>query len=145
VTDVHDDDRPDGGREPRGIRRLRLAMAAGLSFMTALHLLRPALFVPMVPAWIPGDPELLHGAATAAEGLSAVLLWNRRTARAGGLLAALTFIGVFPANVEAVRLGGYAQAPGWLSTRTAAVLRLPLQLPLIWWAGRISRGQSSGV
>lgn len=131
----HDED------EPRTVRRIRHGLATLLSGMTVLHLARPELFLGMVPRWLPGTREQLHGAATAAEGLSAVLLWSPATRRVGGAAAALTFLGVFPANVDAVLRGGYRGAPGWLSTRAAAVARLPLQVPLVWWAVRVMRGR----
>ena len=109
--------------------------------MTALHVAKPELFLGMVPRWLPGTREQLHHAATVAEGVSALLLWLPRTRRLGGAAAALTFLGVFPANVDAVRRGGYAGAPGPLSSRAAAVARLPLQAPLVWWALRVMRGR----
>jgi len=108
------------------------------------HVLRPGWFLPMVPRWLPGEPRRLHAAATAAEGAAALLLVDRRSARAGGLLALATLVGVYPANLEAVRLGGYRGAPGWLGTRTAAVLRLPLQVPLWWLAWRVARDAARG-
>ena len=120
-------------------RRLRLALAALLGTSTLAHLARPELFVPMIPRWVPGDRRHVHALATAAEAVAAVLLARRRTARAGGWAAAAVFVGVLPANVQAVVDGGYAAAPGWLSSRTAAVLRLPLQAPLVAAAVRVAR------
>ncbi len=123
------------------MRRIRHGLAALLSFMTVLHVTRPELFLGMIPRWLPGSRERWHTAATAAEGVSAGLLWSRRTRRLGGALAALTFLGVFPANVDAAVRGGYRGAPGVLGTRAAAIARLPLQLPLVWWAVRVARGR----
>lgn len=127
--------------ETDGLRRTRRGLAGLLTFMTVLHLTKPELFLPMVPRWLPGDRERLHDAATLAEGISAALLWSHRTRRLGGAAAAVTFVAVFPANIDAVVRGGYRGTPGWLSTRAAAIARLPLQLPLIWWAVRVMRGR----
>ena len=127
--------------EPRDVRRIRHGLAALLTFMTSLHVARPELFLGMVPRWLPGTREQLHTAATVAEGVSAALLWSRRTRRLGGAAAAATFLGVYPANVDAVLQGGYRGAPGPLGTRAAAIARLPLQLPLVWWAIRVFRGR----
>lgn len=127
--------------EPDHVRRTRHGLAALLTFMTVLHVARPELFLGMVPRWLPGTRRQLHDAATLAEGVSAALLWSSRTRRAGGAAAALTFLGVYPANVDAVLRGGYAGAPGWLSSRAAAIARLPLQVPLVWWAVRVMRGR----
>ncbi len=124
---------------PRTVDRLRICLAVGLGGMTLLHVLRPEPFVEMVPTWLPGDRELLHGAATVAEGLSAALLSRRRTAGIGGWLAAATFVAVFPANIDAVLRGGYEAAPGLLSSRAAAIARLPLQLPLVAAAVTVAR------
>jgi uncharacterized membrane protein len=76
-----------------------------------------------------------------AEGVSAALLWSSRTRRLGGAAAAATFLAVFPANLDAAVQGGYRGAPGWLSSRAAAIARLPLQLPLLWWAVRVMWGR----
>ena len=125
--------------ETRGQRTARLGRAAFLGGMTVLHLARPRAFESMVPRWLPGSRRTWNLAATAAEGTSAALLARRRTARSGGRLALLTMLGVYPANVEAVRLGGYRGLPGWAGTRQAALARLPLQVPLLWWAWRVAR------
>lgn len=127
--------------EPAELRRRRRGLAALLSIAAMAHVLRPQWFLGMIPSWIPGGRERLHTLATVAEGVTAALLWVPRTARAGGALAAATFLGVFPANVEAVRRGGYRGAPGWLATRGAAIARLPLQVPLVWWSLRVMRGR----
>lgn len=127
--------------EPEDLRRIRRGLAGLLTFMTVLHVARPELFLSMIPRWLPGDRERLHDAATVAEGISAALLWSRRTRRAGGAAAAATFLAVYPANVDAAVRGGYRGAPGWLSTRAAAIARLPLQVPLVWWAVRVMRGR----
>ena len=37
------------GDEPTEVRRIRLGLAALLSFMTALHVARPQLFLSMIP------------------------------------------------------------------------------------------------
>lgn len=129
------------GQEPADIRRIRRGLAGFLTFMAALHVLRPELFLAMIPRWVPGDRRTVNGLAGAAEGLSAALLWSGRTRRVGGALAATTFVAVFPANVDAAVRGGYRGAPGWLGTRSAAMARLPLQVPLVWWALRVMRGR----
>lgn len=129
----------DGAREATRDRALRLGLAAFLGAMTVLHLVEAETFEAMVPTWLPGSPTSWNLLATTGEGASAALLASRRTARAGGYLAAATFVGVFLANVEAARIGGYPMATGWLGTRTVAVARLPLQIPLVLWALRVAR------
>lgn len=125
--------------ETTGQRRSRLALAAGLGAMTVLHLAVPEAFERMIPSWLPGDPTGWNLAATAAEGTSAVLLSRERTAGLGGRLALATFLGVWVANIQAAVDGGYRGVPGWLGSSEAAWVRVPLQLPLLWWAARIAR------
>ncbi len=126
--------------EPGLDRALRLGLAAVLGGMTVLHLVEADTFEAMVPTWLPGSPTTWNLLATAGEGASAALLARRATARTGGYVAAATFVGVFVANVEAARTGGYPMFSGWFSTRTAAIVRLPLQVPLVLAALRVARG-----
>ena len=93
----------------------------------------------MVPAWVPGSPRVWNLATTVAEAGAAGLLVRWRTSHLGGWVAAGTFGVVGVANVQAVVDGGMSALPGRLSTRWAAVVRLPLQLPLIWWAWQVAR------
>ena len=125
--------------ETTGQRRARYALAGGLAAMTVLHLARPRLFEAMIPDWLPGDATPWNLAATAAEGTSAALLARRETAALGGKLAFAPFLGVWIANIQAAVDGGYRGAPGWLGSPEAAWLRVPLQLPLLWWTARIAR------
>ncbi|MFP5310734.1 MAG: hypothetical protein ACLGIR_14280 [Actinomycetes bacterium] len=120
-------------------RAARLGLAALLGGAAVAHVVRPGWFEAMVPDVLPGSASFWNLASAAAEGASALLLSRRSTARAGGVLAAVTLVGVFPANVQAVVDGGYGAAPGWLSTRAAAIARLPLQVPLVWWAVSVAR------
>lgn len=126
----------DGTRPTDLVRRL---LAGLLVVSTVAHVRRPDWFVPLIPSWVPGDPEAVHVLATVAEGASAALLSTRRTARAGGWLAAAVFVGVFPANVQAALDGGYRVLPGWAGSEAAAWLRLPLQLPLVAAAVHVAR------
>ena len=127
--------------EAPDLRRRRHGLAALLTVAAVSHVVRPEWYLPMVPSWLPGGRERLHALATVAEAASAALLWRRRTRHIGGAAAAATFLGVYLANIEAVRRGGYTGAPGWLGTRAAAVARLPLQVPLVWWSVRVWRGR----
>lgn len=119
-------------------RRLRRGLAGLLGAAAVSHLVAPASFETLVPRWLPGAPRGWNLAATAAEVLSAVLLARRSTARTGGWVALLTFAGVWVANLEAARRGGYPGLPPPLDGPVAAWLRVPLQLPLLWWSYRIA-------
>ena len=65
----------------------------------------------------------------------AALLWTYKPRRAGGLLAALLFIAVFPANIQ-MALDARKQSA---QRKAIAYARLPLQLPLICSALKIWR------
>lgn len=125
--------------ERRSRRRSRLLLAGVFGFMTVLHLAVPKPFERLVPDWLPGSPALWNYAATAAEAASAALLARRDTARLGGMVAFATFAIVWIANLQSAIDGGTPGAPGWLGSPTAAWLRVPLQLPLLWWAWTHSR------
>lgn len=120
-------------------RRGRYVLAGALGAMTVLHLVQPRAFEAMIPPWLPGSPSTWNLAATAAEGTSAVLLARERTAGFGGRAAFATFAVIWVANIQAAIDGGYRGVPGWLGGAQAAWLRVPLQLPLLWWSARIAR------
>ncbi len=72
----------------------------------------------------------------AAELACAAAVANRRTRRVGATLAAVLFVVVFPANLQmAVDSRGASTLDQFLAWG-----RLPLQLPLVWWALRVRRG-----
>lgn len=100
------------------------------------HFLRPRGYDRIVPAGLP--PRLTTLASGVAELGIAAGLAVPATRRAAGWAAAALFLAVFPANVTMAR--GLLDSPR--STRAArlvAVLRLPLQAPLVAWAVRVGR------
>lgn len=126
----------------RRARWSRWLLAALLTATGLAHVALPEAFERIIPRWLPGSPQLLNQLATAAELSSAALLVSRRTAHAGGALAFATLAGVWIANVQAAVDGGYRGLPGWLGGPVVAWVRLPLQLPLLWWAATIARNTS---
>lgn len=108
------------------------------------HVVRPEFFEPMVPDVLPGTARTWNLASAGVEALAALLLAVPPTRRVGGWLAAATFVGVLPANVQAAVNGGYPALPAPLDGPVAAWLRLPLQVPLIWLGVRVARRDSPG-
>jgi uncharacterized membrane protein len=100
-----------------------------------LHFLVPKPFDDIVPAELPGNARLYTYASGMAELSIGALLLPRRTRRTAALAAVLLFIGVFPANVNMVRLWWDKPWP----MRVAALARLPLQIPMIATALKIRR------
>jgi uncharacterized membrane protein len=112
-------------------QRMRLAMALALFLVGADHWLNPGRYLPMMPPWIPPHLELVlfTGAAEIAGGAGLLIPKLRRLA---GVMLALYFVAVFPANLHNALNGlsveGLPQA-AWYYW-----LRLPFQPLAIWWA-----------
>jgi uncharacterized membrane protein len=113
------------------IRFILRVVFPALLFLTAgvLHFAQPALYLSIVPPQL-GHAQLivaLSGAAELAGGIG-LLIPATRNAAAIGLIALL--VAVWPANIYmAIMAHAFANvAPAWVIW-----LRVPLQLPLIWW------------
>jgi uncharacterized membrane protein len=107
-----------------------LLLGAGFAVAGALHLVRPAPYIRIMPPWLPAAAllVLISGLAEIAGGLG-ILLPFTRVAAGWGLIALL--VAVFPANVQML-LGALSHhaSRGWIALLVA---RLPLQIVLIWW------------
>ena len=103
-------------------------VAAGVA-----HLVVPGAYARIVPRVL-GNPRAYVYASGVAQIAGGVLLALPRTRRAGGWLVAAVLVGVFPANVQAALDGGVLGADAPLESALAGWLRLPLQVPLVWWA-----------
>ena len=121
------------------MRASRLTAAGGLvALLTStgvLHFAAPEQFDAIVPEQLPGAARTWTHLSGAAELVIAALLAYHRTRRLGGLLAALLFVAVFPANVKMAL--DWSDRPAWM--RALAYGRLPLQIPLVLWAVLVSR------
>lgn len=110
-------------------------MGASLVGMGILHFAVPKPFDTIVPTELPGDARVYTHASGVAEVAVGALLIAPRTRRIGALAAIALFLGVFPANVNMVRL--WKDKP--LPMRIGALARLPLQIPMIIQAYKIYR------
>ncbi len=108
------------------------AMLMGIG---TVHFLAPTPFDTIVPAELPGSARFYTYASGVAEIAVGALLLPRRTRRSAALAAVLLFLGVFPANINMVRLWWDKPWP----MRIAAIARLPLQIPMITTALKIRR------
>jgi uncharacterized membrane protein len=95
----------------------------------------PKPYDTMVPAELPGSQRLYTCASGMAELASGALLLSPRTRKLGALSAVAVFVGVFPANLNLVRL--WRDKP--LFMRLGAIARLPLQIPMITQAFKVYR------
>jgi len=114
----------------------RLLLAAFFVVAGILHFLFPEPYMRMVPPLLPWPMAIVwvSGVAEILGGIGLLFSQSRRPA-AWGLV--LLLIAVFPANIYmAVAHVHYARL---LGQNWAQWLRLPLQLPLIFWAWRYTR------
>ena len=110
-------------------------MGALLVGMGAVHFVAPKPFDTIVPAELPGSPRFYTLASGVAEAATGAMLIAPRTRRVGALAAIALFVGVFPANVNSVRV---LWNKGW-PARIATIARLPLQVPMITQALKVYR------
>ena len=110
-------------------------IAALLLGVGTIHFVAPKPFDDIIPVELPGSPRFYTYASGVAElGIGAALL-VRSTRRLAALAAVALFIGVFPGNLNMVRLWWDKPWP----MRILALARLPLQIPMITEALKIHR------
>jgi uncharacterized membrane protein len=101
-----------------------LYIAAGI-----LHFVRPRIYLSIMPEYLPFPIQLIYISGL-FEILSGLLLLFPSTRIPGAWLTIFTLIIVFPANIQmAVTFYKGSNPYLWV-----ALLRLPLQFALIWWA-----------
>lgn len=116
----------------------RLVMGVLYIGAGTLHFLATQTYASVVPAYLPAHRELVYisGAAEILGGIGVLIpdTWiPLRRPAAWGII--LLLIAVFPANVTMItEHSRFPSVPLW-----AAWLRLPLQLPLIYWAWLYTR------
>ncbi len=117
---------------PRGAALLTLGFVAS----GTVHLVKPEVFEPLMPSWVPAHREVILGSGV-AELACAAGLAVPATRRAAGWASALLLLGVYPGNIKMA-----VDASRTRSTRFKAIAygRLPLQLPMIRAALRAARG-----
>ncbi|CDO10243.1 membrane protein [Mycolicibacterium cosmeticum] len=113
-------------------------MGGSLVGMGILHFVAPKPFDSIVPAELPGSARFYTHASGVAEVATGALLLAPRTRKLGALAAIALYLGVFPANVNMVRLW-FKDPAKPLPMRIGAIARLPLQIPMITQAYKIYR------
>ena len=110
-------------------------LAAFLLVAGAAHFLNPDFFDAIVPPWAPGSARFATYASGVAELLVGLGIVVKRTRRLALWSAVALFVAVYPANLY--------MAWDWrdreLADRLVAYGRLPLQIPMIWWAVALAR------
>jgi uncharacterized membrane protein len=119
--------------------RTALGLAALLGASSVTHFAMPKPYDRLVPHLLPGKARTWTYLSGVAELATAAAVAVPRTRRLGGLLAALLFVVVFPANVQMAADWQRTGKP--LPARLIAFGRLPLQWPLVTWALRVREGR----
>lgn len=93
------------------------------------HFVNPKWYVRIIPPWLPFR-EAINYISGACEIVFALLLLPLVTRAIGSWLIIALLVAVFPANIQmSIDYWKYKNKYFWLT-----ILRLPLQVPLIWWA-----------
>ena len=116
----------------RSVRFLVLILGAS----GVVHLVRPRVYEPLMPSWVPAHREVIL-ASGVAELACAAGLAVPATRRTAGWASALLLVGVYPGNLKRAADAASSSSTG---VKVAAFARLPLQLPMIRWALRAARG-----
>jgi len=126
---------------PKGLLRQNLWRRAGsaspyllATLLTATgvtHFVAPGFYDGLIPPFLPHPRAWIYGSGLAELACaSAVVIPVSR--RGGGLASAALFVAVFPGNLYLAIEPG--DVPRW-----AALVRLPLQIPLVLWALQVAR------
>lgn len=125
--------------ERGGMPRPGPSSASGLAVLLASagvsHFVVPGYYDRIVPPALPGSARTWTLASGVAEVACAAIVARPSTRHRGAALAGLLFLAVFPANLQMA----WDARDGSVRDRTVAYGRLPLQLPLLWWAWRVRR------
>ncbi|GAA3126371.1 DoxX family protein [Streptomyces echinatus] len=116
-------------------QRSPLLLAGLLAGMGVAHFAAPRPFDALIPRRLPGSPRAWTYGSGAVELALAAGIAAPRTRASAAKAAAAFFVGVFPANVQMAVDWRHRPAP----LRTAALARLPLQVPLVLWANGVAR------
>ncbi len=114
-----------------------LFLAALLVVAGIAHFAFPGNYDTIIPHFLPGPPRAWTDISGATEIALAVGVSWKKTRRSAATLTAAFFVLVFPANVQML------VDSTSLAAIAVAALRLPLQIPLVWWAWRTRNGASA--
>lgn len=114
----------------------RIILAVLFILAGTLHFIAPQLYLKIVPPYLPAHLPIVYmsGGAEILGGVG-LLLPATRQAAAWGLVVLL--IAVLPANIYMAT--AHLAVPGVMGQSWAQWLRIPLQLPLIFWAWLYTR------
>ncbi|WP_148614539.1 DoxX family protein [Nocardioides rubriscoriae] len=118
------------------LQRSTRFLALGFLGSGAVHLARPAVYEPMMPAWVPAHREVILGSGVAEIVLGLGLL-APPTRRLAGWGSVALLLGVFPANLK---MAADAMGTDNTALKVGTVARLPGQWPMVKAALAATRG-----
>ncbi len=119
--------------------RRALSLAGFIGTAGVMHFAKPDFFDAVVPDWMPGSKRRTTHISGVVALVGAGLLLRPSTRRLGGWWCAATFVGVFPANIQAALDGGMKDLAPPANSAAVAWARLPMQFPMIAWAVKVAR------
>ena len=125
-----------GGEEPW--EAAAGALGVGLVAAGAMHFVRPALFLAMVPSGLP-HPELIVFLSGIVEVGIGILLLTPAWRQVGGWLATLLFLAIWPGSIYVALSGNYPSTP--TDSPLYHWLRVPFHLLYVGWALWVARGR----
>lgn len=117
------------------LRRDAKLLATGFLASGTVHLVKPDVWEPLMPDWVPAHREVIIWSGVAEIACAAGLLFPP-TRKLAGLASAALLAGVYVGNVK---MAVDASKSDNLPLKVAAYGRLPLQFPMIRAALRAGR------
>ena len=102
-------------------------LVAGFAASGVVHLVKPEVFLPLMPSWVPAHREVVLGSGVAELALAAGLV-AAPTRRVAGWASVALLLGVWPGNIKMALDSNRSKSTAF---KAAAWGRVPLQLPMI--------------
>ena len=102
-------------------------LTAGFAGSGTVHLVKPEVFLPLMPSWVPAHREVILASGVAELAL-AVGLAIPPTRRVAGWASVALLLGVWPGNLQMALDSRRSRSTAF---KVAAWGRMPLQIPMI--------------
>jgi uncharacterized membrane protein len=102
-------------------------LAVGFAASGTVHLVKPEVYMPLMPAWVPAHRGVVLGSGVAELAL-AVGLALPPTRRIAGWASVALLLGVWPGNIKMALDSNRSKSTAF---KAAAWGRVPLQLPML--------------
>jgi uncharacterized membrane protein len=113
-------------------------LAAGFAASGTVHLVKPEVYLPLMPSWVPAHREVILGSGVAELAL-ALGLTLPPTRRVAGWASVALLLGVWPGNLQMALDSRRSRSTAF---KVAAWGRMPMQIPMIRAAIAAARSTS---